>query len=195
MPVTYKNKGNKIYYLHHEKTKTGKPRYYFSMKDEGNLMEKIPEGYEIYEHPSNAQVFLRKKQSQVITDIENHLINKYLKNLKSSYRYISDIKGKVITIFESRQNRDNLKEILKMLPFREHRSDSYLNERLEHETSYGPILRFILEDEKQRIFIAERFCFKGSVDDWIFIGGPDSLENLLQSFLKHLGQDSFYDLY
>ena len=47
MPVTYKNKGNKIYYLHHEKTKTGKPRYYFSMKDEGNLMEKIPEGYEI----------------------------------------------------------------------------------------------------------------------------------------------------
>ena len=78
MPVTYKNKGNKIYYLHHEKTKTGKPRYYFSMKDKGNLMEKIPEGYEIYEHPSNAQVFLRKKQSQVITDIENHLINKYL---------------------------------------------------------------------------------------------------------------------
>ena len=82
-----------------------------------------------------------------------------------------------------------------MLPFGEHRSDSYLNERLEHETSYGPILRFILEDEKQRIFIAERFCFKGSVDDWIYIGGPDSLENLLQSFLKHLGQDSFYDLY
>ena len=88
MPVTYKNKGNKIYFLHHEKTKTGKPRYYFSMKDKGNLMENIPEGYEIYEHPSNAQVFLRKKQSQVITDIENHLINKYLKKLKSSYRYI-----------------------------------------------------------------------------------------------------------
>jgi len=37
---------------------------------------KIPEGYEIYEHPLNAQVFLRKKQSQVITDIENHLITK-----------------------------------------------------------------------------------------------------------------------
>ncbi len=67
MPVTYTNKSKKTYYLHHGKTKTGKPRYHFSMKDKGNLMEKIPEGYEIYEHPSNAQVFLRKKQPQILT--------------------------------------------------------------------------------------------------------------------------------
>ncbi len=50
MPVTYINKGNKIYFLHHEKTKTGKPRYYFSMKDEGNLMEKIPLRKDKYHH-------------------------------------------------------------------------------------------------------------------------------------------------
>jgi len=55
-------------------------------------------------------------------------------------------------------------------------------------------MRFILEDKKQRSFIAERFCFKGSIDDWIYIGGPDSLENLLKAYLKHLGQESFYDL-
>ena len=42
-------------------------------------------------------------------------------------------------------------------------------------------MRFVLEDKKQRIFIAERFCFKGSIDDWIDIGGPDSLENLLKA--------------
>ena len=43
MPVTYKNKGNKIYYLHHEKTKTGKPRYYFSM----NLKTAVEQKYKI----------------------------------------------------------------------------------------------------------------------------------------------------
>jgi len=165
------------------------------MKDKGNLVEKIPEGYEIYEHPSNAQVFLRKKQPQIVTDIDNHLINKYLKKLKSPYRYISDIKGKIITVYESNQNIDELKELFKKLPFEEHLSNSYITEILEQETTYRPIMRFILEDKKQRIFIAERFCFKGSIDDWIYIGGPDSLENLLKAYLKHLGQDSFYDLY
>ena len=194
MPVTYTNKGKKIYYLHLRKTKNGKPSYYFSMKDKGNLMEKIPEGYEIYEHPSNAQVFLRKKQPQIVTDIENHLINKYLKKLKSSNRYLSDIKGKFITVFESNQNIDDLKALFKRLPFGELQSDSCITEILEQETTYRPIMRFILEDKKQRIFIAERFCFKGSVDDWIYIGGPDSLENLLKAYLKHLGQESFYDL-
>ena len=189
------NKGKKIYYLHHGKTKTGKPIYHFSMNDKGNLMEKIPEGYEIYEHPSNAQVFLRKKQPQIVTDIENHLINKYLKKLKSSNRYLSDIKGKFITVFESNQNIDDLKALFKRLPFGEHRSDACITEILEQETTYRPIMRFILEDKKQRFFIAERFCFRGSVDDWIYIGGPDSLENLLKAYLKHLGQESFYDLY
>ena len=67
--------------------------------------------------------------------------------------------------------------------------------KILQETTYRPIMRFILEDKKQRFFIAERFCFRGSVDDWIYIGGPDSLENLLKAYLKHLGQESFYDLY
>ena len=189
------NKRKRIYYLHRGKTKTGKPRYHFSMKDKGDLMEKIPEGFEIYEHPSNAQVFLRKKQPQIITDIENYLINKYLKKIKRSERYLSDIKGEFITVFESNQNIDNLKALFKTLPLCGHGSDSFLTEILEQETTYRPIMRFILKDKKKRIFMAERFCFKGSIDDWIHIGGPDSLGNLLKAYLKHLGRDSFYDLY
>jgi len=78
MPITYTNKGKKTYYLHQGKTRTGKPRYTFSMKDKGILAEKIPEGFEIYEHPANAQVFLRKKQPLIMTDIESYLIKKYL---------------------------------------------------------------------------------------------------------------------
>jgi len=195
MPVKYENKGKKAYYLHQGKTKTGKPKYYFSMKDKGNLVEKIPEGYEIYEHPANAQVFLRKKQPQIVTDIERHLINKYLKKLKRPYHYLSDIKGKIITIFESNQNIDAIKELFERLPFGKYRSESCIAEMLDRETTYRPVMRFILEDENHRIFVAERFCFKGSVDDWINISMPDSLENLLKAYLKHLGKDSFYEIF
>jgi len=195
MPITYTNRGNQLYYLHQGKTKTGKPKYHFSRKDKGNLVEEVPDGYEIYEHPSNAQVFLRKKQLKIITDIESHLVNKYLKKIKSSHHYLSDIKGKCVTIFESNQNIENLKKVFKVLPLGGLRSDQCVNEILNRETAYSPIMRFILEDKKMRFFTAERFCYRGSIDDWIYIGGPDSLENLLKSYLKHLGQDSFYELY
>ena len=43
---------------------------------------------------------------------------------------------------------------------------------------------------------AERFCFRGSVDDWIDIGGPaQKLPVLLKKFVKHLGKESLFEIY
>ena len=39
MPATYINRKEDIYYLHKGKTKTGKPKYFFSKKRNGNLVE------------------------------------------------------------------------------------------------------------------------------------------------------------
>ncbi len=61
-------------------------------------------------------------------------------------------------------------------------------------THYLPIMRFILEDKERRIFRAERYCFKGSIDDWIFVGLPNKLNVLARKLVKHLGQESFYEL-
>ena len=69
MPVKYVNRKRQAYFLHEGKTKTGKPKYFFSKDSEGDLRDAIPEGYEIYENP-NAQVFLRKITPQIITDEE-----------------------------------------------------------------------------------------------------------------------------
>jgi hypothetical protein len=54
-PLSIQNAKGKTYYLYQGTTKTGKPRYYFSMESNGALAESIPEGFEIYENP-NAQV-------------------------------------------------------------------------------------------------------------------------------------------
>ena len=69
MPVKHINRKRQAYFLHAGKTKTGKPKYFFSKDSEGDLLDTIPDGYEIYENP-NAQVFLRKITPQVITDEE-----------------------------------------------------------------------------------------------------------------------------
>ena len=58
MPIQHVNRKGDTYFLHESTTKTGKPKWFFSKKREGNLAEAIPEGYEIYEN-HNAQVFLR----------------------------------------------------------------------------------------------------------------------------------------
>ena len=33
--------------------------------------------------------------------------------------------------------------------------------------SYSPMLRFVLIDKERRIFVTQRYCFLGSIDDWI----------------------------
>jgi len=196
MAVQYANRKSKTYYLHQGKTKTGKPKYHFSMKKEGNLVEKIPAGYEIFEHPVNAQVFLRKKQPKDITESEKRLIGKSLKRIKASKRYVVDIKGKIITIFESDQDVDALRELFSDLSNQNSSSTQLtVDFAIDNAITYFPVMRFILDDKVKRTFVVERFCFIGSIDDWIYISGPDSLNKLLRKYSKHLGEESFFELY
>ena len=56
-------------------------------------------------------------------------------------------------------------------------------------------MRFVLVDKAERLFAPERYCFRGSVDDWISIGPPAPLEKLAAKYLKHLGRESFFELF
>ncbi|MCP4236343.1 MAG: hypothetical protein GY770_22645 [Aestuariibacter sp.] len=58
-----------------------------------------------------------------------------------------------------------------------------------------PMMRFTLVDKKERTFIVERFNFRGSIDDWMFLDGDDLLPRLAAKYIFHLGEDSFYELY
>ena len=116
MPFNYTNRKGKIYFLHEGKTKTGKQKYHFSTSTEGNLVDKIPDGFEIYENPTNAQVFLRKQQPKLINDSARKLVEKYLKKQEGNKRYLVDIKGKEIIIFQSDQEANALTDIFKTFP-------------------------------------------------------------------------------
>ncbi len=62
-------------------------------------------------------------------------------------------------------------------------------------TTFSAVFRFTLQDSEKRLFTLERYCFKGPIDDWIYLVGPAELENLAKEYLKHLGQKSLYELY
>ena len=100
MSVKHVNRKRDVYFLHEGKTKTGKPKYFFSKESDGTLLDTIPEGYEVYENP-NAQVFLRKIMPQVITNEEVQIVQAGLRKFAPSQRCIVDVKGEQIIVYKA----------------------------------------------------------------------------------------------
>lgn len=193
MTITHVNRKQQTYYLHQGKTKTGKPRYFFSMKTEGDLVDTIPDGFEIYENP-NAQVFLRKIQPKLITDDEIAIVQKGIKKYSKTQNFLIDVKKEIISIFTSNQNESALSELLTATASFYSRTEKDVQQLLARSLTYSSELRFILVDKQKRHFQTERYCYLGAIDDWIQIGPPDQLATLVKTYVKHLGQESFYDL-
>src|SRR5262249_18403524 len=95
VPITHTNAKGKTYYLHQGTTKTGKPKYHFSMQSEGTLAKTIPAGFEIYETP-NAQVFLRRIPPKLITDEERQVVEEGMRTYASVQDYKIDVRGNAI---------------------------------------------------------------------------------------------------
>ncbi len=190
MPVTYINRKEDIYYLHKGKTKTGKPKYFFSKKRNGDLVEKIPDGYEIYENP-NAQVFLRKKLVSLINDAELALVENGIKKYADFNFFIIDRRERTITIYLPDQDIDDLKSIIEEFSIVPEKD---LDNTIAKLFTYSPMLRFTLTVEAERKYLVERYCFLGGIDDWIDLEPPTSLEKIVKKYCIHLGKESFFDL-
>jgi hypothetical protein len=190
MAIEHVNRKGKTYYLHEGKTKTGKPKYFFSLKSDGNLMDTIPEGYEIYENP-NAQVFLRKIRPQIVTPEEVAIVRNGVKRYAKLEHFIIDVKDNRIVVYLCDQNVDALTALTSMGLGG---STARMQETLLRSVTYSPMMQFVLEDEKTREFGIERWCFRGSVDDWIMLDSGRDLKALVKKYGAHLGQESFYEL-
>jgi hypothetical protein len=180
--MTHVNRKRDTYYLHVGKTKAGKTRYWFSKNTEGDLVEAMPEGHEVYEDPE-AQVFLRKIVPQLVTPFEVAVVTKGLERYAPGQNCLVDIKGGDIVVYHAERVNLDIEGFPFTFP------PSYRN--------YMKVMRFILVDEKDRTFRAQRWCFRGSIDDWIDLwesGGVGNLPDLVKEFCPHIGQESFFEL-
>lgn len=189
MAIEYINRRGKKYYLHEGKTKTGKPKYFFAMKAEGSLVETMPVGYEIYENP-NAQVFLRKTIPQLVKPEEIAIVKDGVKKYAKLEYFIVDVKGANIIIYLCDQNVDGLMDLIKSAGT----DTAGMKERLIQSFSYSPMMQFVLDDIETREFRVEQWCFLGGIDDWLFLDTSTDLKDLVKKYVRHLGQESFYEL-
>ena len=93
------NRKGDRYYLHHGRTKSGKPKYFFSKKSEGELCGQLPDGFEIYED-HRGQVYCRRIQPKLITEQEIEVVREAIRKCGKQFSAAVDVKSKDVIIYE-----------------------------------------------------------------------------------------------
>ncbi|MCY2962818.1 MAG: hypothetical protein NT069_04060 [Planctomycetota bacterium] len=199
MVITHTNRKGTTYYLHEKRSAKGAVRYCFSASDNDTLVESIPDGYEIYEKPDSAQVFLRKVKPRDITVEEQALALRLAKLASGSNSIVIDVeKNKMEVYFGTPYGLGLLEEMtgvriqpgMVLSPGLQSARDALVSRSVQFEK----MLRFTLYDKDNRLFTCARWCFRGSIDGWVRIGSQGTLEQVVTRFAKHLGRESFYEL-
>jgi hypothetical protein len=194
VPPEYVNRRGDRYFVHQGTTKTGKPKYYCSRKPEGALVDQLPAGFELYENPQTALVSVRKVRPSGVSAFERESLACSANKLAGT-RVIVDIEGDSLVVYASDTDAEASLHALTMLLGELPGGRESQLEWIARHARYGPALRFTLQDEDERLFFAERWCYFGGIDDWVpLIGGAQDLESLANQLLPHVGRESFFDL-
>ncbi len=196
MAVTHTNRHEKTFYLHEGTTTTGKPKFFFSLRKEGNLALAIPAEFEVHEN-ADARVSIRRIPPKIIDDQELEVIKDVMKKESGVQHYWIEVKANSIIISTADEEEGGIDEwaacyppyIIRQIP-REKLERMYRSKLI-----FMAMMMFELVDAETRRFITKRYCFSGSIDRWITIGSSGSLQDNVQEFVKHLGNESFYELF
>ena len=108
--------------------------------------------------------------------------------------YRVDVKGKRIVVYE---RIGDAAEVLSVLGEGGGVSPTRIQavrELLDRNAQFTAVMRFTLFDKEPRTFCTERWCYLGSIDDWIDIGPSGSVHLLAQRFIPLLGTDALYEV-
>lgn len=212
-PIEYTNRRGKTYYLFQGKTKKGNPRYFFSPSATGGKTEcvpldRIPEGFELFEHP-NSNVLLRKKVKTDVLPRELFFVREQVEELE---REDKDLNGN--SLFDDPLNSfsSQVEQLLKSsgisLPenfkFKRrtpshvwrYRAEVVEDSIIVYEVRFNQaneMLRFELIDKEARRYSASRWVFTGS-GRWRSLRKTGTIEEVATEYCPHMNTDAFYEM-
>lgn len=192
--MEYVNRQGNRYYVFQGTTKAGKPKFYVSKRPQsnsGSLVKSLPPEFELHESPSDGRVSVRRRRTSNIIPPERDLVHQLAETLSAYSQVQTLIEGDRIVVYTPAVDAEHAAELMDRLFG--HAAVARLADWTQRNTHYNAELRFSLADAEKRTYVLERYCYRGSIDDWITIGGPDLLETLAEKILPHLGHDSFFD--
>jgi hypothetical protein len=190
--MNYVNRRGDVYYLFQGVTKTGKPKYYVSLKAASNAgvrINSLPTDFELFESPIDSRVSIRKRIPSDIYENELQFVQERISAMVQNVLTRVVCEGRSIVIYES-ASPDEFKSMAAAFGG----MTSRFVEVMQSSSPMSPAFRFKLIRKKERVFEAQRFCFRGGIEDWISLHHEGTLDELCQYYLKHLGKESFYEL-
>jgi hypothetical protein len=193
--LEYTNRKGDRYYVLQGRTKTGKPKYYCSRSSDGLGVDRLPDDFEIHENPRSALVSVRKVKPSRLAPFELEFLKEQVRKLSPIEHVIVERTADSFIVYTCDCTEDGLNKLMDdILGPRGRRPESGTQWYFARAT-YSPAFRFTLIDENERLFHAERWCYLGSIDGWILICFHGrALDELAETFLPHLGQESFFEL-
>ncbi len=183
--LTYTNNKGQVYFFREVTGKCGM-QIVCSQKESADDLAAIPETHEIVESP-NGQVSCRKKMQRDILPEEIAFAQKLVAELAGPKRLLyTEVKKKALIIHF--KETSGIDRIAKHLPFRRGANLAFLAANIP----FQPMLKLELSDKASRTFAAFRMCYMGE-PDWMFLE-ESPLAALLEKYVPHIGQESFYEL-
>jgi hypothetical protein len=191
MTITYTNRKGITYYLCQGRTKTGKPRYYFARQAKGEPLEELPQGWEISESINGVVSLVKKRPAQILPEelaaLERH---------PQSRNYRAATRHDRIEVYElAGMGGSDLVAVFTQAGFGTAHLADQMQGFQEHYGRFKPMMRFILANAETRDFGVQRWCYRGSIDDWIDIGAFGPVDQLARRLVPTLVADQFFELY
>ena len=188
MALVFQNLKGDNYFVKSKLTKTGKMTFFLTKTLDEKCLDILPYTYEVFEKYDSGMMFIRKAQPKQFSDNEMKIIESELKKNKSLMDSKIDTYGDEIKIYTVEQDEEMDRMENRLFGFNSYKMLKYrrYDERMKIKVSGTG-------DDRQ--FEVMRFCYRGSIDDWITIDVGDDLKALATHNLVHLGKDSFYELY
>lgn len=192
MSITYTNRFGKIHFFRAATTAKGGIRHYITKSDNfPDLIDVMPNGFEIYEDPHDGRVIFRKIVPCLVSQEQ-------VAYVKAAVETLSDLKdiyiqgeGDAIVVWHSQfnsisGNEDNLTP---------EEAIEYFGENVNRWKKYYDNFIFVLIDADKGIFRAERRVFMSRAGGGYMPlkDGIGSLQVLTQKFCPHMGRESYFD--
>jgi hypothetical protein len=193
---SYINRKDERYYLFEGKSKTGKPKFFCSKKTtaSGVPVVKMPAGYEWREGPADGIVSVRKTRPTRIVPIEREMLAAQVRERAGLTTFLVDVAEDSLVVYLPDRNPDEVAGFFGRFFGSSGANTVAMKDWTMKHVRYSPMLRFVLDDVDARLFTDERWCFRGAIDDWIFVAGPAPLPKQIRNYVPHLGRESFYEL-
>jgi hypothetical protein len=193
-PFQHVNRKGDIYYLQSNAGSSGQFKYSFSRNPSAQAVVALPDGYEVREHPETAQVVIRRHKPSQIHVAEKTQLEESIRQQAKGLLFMVDLEDRSLIVYTSDMDADvRLMALRGIAPMDEETALRTHHWMLTH-ARYSKMLRFTLTDRMTRRFSLERWCFSGSIDNWILIDGDSTLPELADKYVRHLAQESFFEL-